>query len=465
MRVIVAFLTACLVLAVLGCKQEAVMKSLPVYGMAGNATLEERIATSKVIARARFVSAEPDAVVTNFSSGAYHASLKYTFRVLEYLKGSGGTKIVAYAYGGGDQYSPYVDNNRNTARELAKPLLEARDTRWDDRETLIFLRYNKKYERHWLGFIDARFPNYMNVTVVSGEYKAVLPDVATSTAASGSSDQTFHMEDPDWGPGIDLRASTSTQPRPTTVTKSAVVAKIAEVDAWVRSSGGGEAVEECIQRAFFSLRLASQGSGKYKRWDNTIGSGQPADTEVYKFYWTDIVDESWMDLPEEKRSVTWYEGRDAGLFGFRYPDGATVKRPLPAGEYRFFENGQQSVFRPCNFIEENWRNKDEHFVTVTAPAGTLAESFFDPYASSTAIVGTTTVGTISWQSGEVTAALTRSVTGHVLDFIDLKGATTLSLIVADAAEDATGALTWTVPIQPWRAGDKLMLRVRKNGAP
>ncbi len=104
---------------------------------------------------------------------------------------------------------------------------------------------------------------------------------------------------------------------------------------------------------------------------------------------------------------------------------------------------------------------DAMLVTVTAPAGTLAESFFDPYASSTAIVGTTTVGTISWQSGEVTADLTRSVTGHALDFIDLKGTTTLSLTASNATTTPAGALVWAVSKQPWKAGDKLMLRIRK----
>ena len=50
---------------------------------------------------------------------------------------------------------------------------------------------------------------------------------------------------------------------------------------------------------------------------------------------------------------------------------------------------------------------------------------------------------------------------RLLDFIVLDGTTTLSLIVADATENG-GTLTWTVPTQPWSAGDKLMLRIRRQ---
>ena len=76
------------------------------------------------------------------------------------------------------------------------------------------------------------------------------------------------------------------------------------------------------------------------------------------------------------------------------------------------------------------------------------------------VTGTTTVGTISWQSGTVAADLTVDVTGYALDFIGLDGTTAVSLIVADATE-SEGTLTWTVATQPRSPGDKLMLRIRR----
>ena len=122
------------------------------------------------------------------------------------------------------------------------------------------------------------------------------------------------------------------------------------------------------------------------------------------------------------------------------------------------------MYVPCDAYPEAEKTRLKHVLTVTAPAGTLAESFFDPYAAGAAVTGTTTVGTISWQAGRVTADLTVDATGQALDFIGLDGTTTLSLIVADATESG-GTLSWTTATQPWSAGDKLMLRVRRHDAP
>ena len=94
------------------------------------------------------------------------------------------------------------------------------------------------------------------------------------------------------------------------------------------------------------------------------------------------------------------------------------------------------------------------------PGGTLAEAFFDPVADGDATIATTTVGTITYESDEVEADLTPTVTNHILDFIALDGSVTLSLDVSDATE-ADGVLSWSVADAPWSAGDKLMLRIRQ----
>ena len=53
-----------------------------------------------------------------------------------------------------------------------------------------------------------------------------------------------------------------------------------------------------------------------------------------------------------------------------------------------------------------------------------------------------------------------TLAGHTLDFIALDGSVQLSLKVAEAeADETTGTLTWKVESQPWKAGDKLMLRI------
>ena len=101
---------------------------------------------------------------------------------------------------------------------------------------------------------------------------------------------------------------------------------------------------------------------------------------------------------------------------------------------------------------------------TAAPPDTLAESFFDPATSSAAFVGTTTVGTISWEANTVTADLTLLIADNArLDFIGRDGTMTLSLPVANATS-TDGVLSWEVPPQPWDGNDQLMLRVRQPGA-
>ena len=52
--------------------------------------------------------------------------------------------------------------------------------------------------------------------------------------------------------------------------------------------------------------------------------------------------------------------------------------------------------------------------------------------------------------------------GHKLDFIELDGSVSLSLVVDEATVDAAnGGLSWAVVEQPWEDGDKLMVRIRE----
>ena len=113
----------------------------------------------------------------------------------------------------------------------------------------------------------------------------------------------------------------------------------------------------------------------------------------------------------------------------------------------------------CDGYPANIKGKWESAFTVTAPVGTLAESFFDPATSSAAFVGTTTVGTISWEANTVTADLTLDLAHKAtLDFIGLDGTVTLSLPVANTTL-TDGVLSWDVTPQPWDGNVQLMLRV------
>ena len=105
------------------------------------------------------------------------------------------------------------------------------------------------------------------------------------------------------------------------------------------------------------------------------------------------------------------------------------------------------------------RNAWNIVVTVTAPAGTVAEAFVDPVAQGQAVSATTTIGTFSYQGNTLRADLSvATVSNQTIDFIELDGDTRLSLAVS-AARNANGVLSWTVNKRPWESGDLLMARV------
>ena len=185
----------------------------------------------------------------------------------------------------------------------------------------------------------------------------------------------------------------------------------------------------------------------------------------------------------------WLSGPDAGLFSTQIDDddddpangfafSIRTTRPLPSGTYRVVHHGQPYWYEPCGFTTQF--NLLEWVVTVTAPTDTVHEALFDPADlfpgigfSSTAgtldpagftFGGTaTTVTGLKWEAGSVVLALSPyvSLAGQAVDFIGLDGTVSLSLGAAAATADSTaGTLTWPVASQPWKAGDKLMVRVR-----
>ena len=152
-----------------------------------------------------------------------------------------------------------------------------------------------------------------------------------------------------------------------------------------------------------------------------------------------------------------------------------LARPLPAGEYRFDLKEPRPRYAICNFVISN-----EWTVTATAPDGTLHEAFFDPVTDGGAVAAdsangvlepasftdagaTTTIERIEWEAGTATMKLTphTALAGRVVDFIELDGKVSLSLIVDEATVDtANNTLSWSVSPQPWDDGDKLMVRIR-----
>ena len=455
---------------------------IDVHGKWGSASVEEMIAFSPVVVRATLGSVRPVGLQLGGADSAWQGSLEFTFEVVEYLKGSGGTTLRAVAQGWPNDEN-LVSQTEAEAVEKARALLDARDARWDDREAVVFLRLpwwaGAASGVYWLGEVGLFYKPGHNrsTTVADDEFKAWLPDAEAGTATSTDSQTTarsqtpqhpskgqrFLLDDPaspssgSEGSGAARSAGSASSATPATqsIALATLKSKIAQIEARIAAGGGSQAYRDCVAKEHRVNRRYRE--VPYRRLDGAVESGAPAGTRMVTDQ--DSLVLSW-NVPDQQLGEIWYEGQDAELMEFEPPAYTVSTRPLPAGVYRAFVTGRGPELMVCQAVVQNNRGKNEHVVTVSAPEGTLSEAFFDPATSSAAFVGTTTVGTIGWENDTVSATLTLDATGHTLDFIDLNGTTILSLAVADAA-GATSTLSWAVASQPWSGGDKLMLRVRK----
>ena len=96
----------------------------------GGRSEEEMILASSVIVRANLTGMSTSTVQTTAEPGSSYWTpvLKFRFRVLEYLKGTGPTEIDALVTDGG-----YHDTQA-TARAQLPRMQAAHDTQWDDRQ-------------------------------------------------------------------------------------------------------------------------------------------------------------------------------------------------------------------------------------------------------------------------------------------------------------------------------------------
>ena len=472
-------------------KQRSVPRGFdgPYYGPT---TLEERILHSELIVRVRLQTVTPVAAHLSFGyinvgysivyslesfPTRYIPALEFTFEAVEYLRGTGPATLKARAYGWNDVGIWGKPATEQEALEIARTeLVPFRDARWDDREAIVFLRAPAKNgEPYRLGelYVDDREdmeePLVDKLTVDSHHYRAWLPDAApppsTGDAARSSQEQRFLLADPaaTTTPPIITRSSESGEmvraapdppaSSPPTITASELRSMIAQVDAEVATFDGDPAtVRNCL-----SWLREKERRIRAEKATGTLGW-----TERHEF-------ESGLSPATRLGSAFSHErgafaGDDGHLFAV-VRNGLYAVRPLPSGSYSAYYSPIGEHIYECGMHELSLREREFIVdVTVTSPAGTLAESFFDPYALSTAVVGTSTVGTISWESGRVRAPASDipELPDLYLDFIGLDGTTTLSLVVNDATRTAE-TVSWSVPTQPWSAGDQLMLRLRGAG--
>ena len=445
-------------------------------------TVGEEILAAHAVARVDLLGQTTD-VGRAIGPYGWEARLEFRFRVHEYLKGSGPNEIVG-------EVSQMHFETQAQARAYLPTLVSSHDTRWDNRQALLFMYSSRADNDSRVGNDEGRFvigyPDSYLVTSLSR--KRWLPAAEPGEQRSANPNPRFLLDAPH--PGSATRSGTraaSSDSSPT-ITLNAVKELITDLEAKAAMS---KLHRECLD---INLREPRRIAERAKLFGTAvrsvtyrgIESGLPADTEIWRGPGLAVTSTLYTGRQ-------WFEGPDAEHFkfkakDFKVPDGTAdfvnfkqtivTARPLPAGEYRFFFNSTPSFMALCtDSTPEEQKNLEDGSLTITAPWNTAHEAFFDPVAIGDAVGADsangvlnpaafsldgakTTIESLKWENGTVTMELnpTASLADYTLDFIDVTGTTTLSLSSVNAS---TTALTWTVPDKPWSDGDLLMLRIRR----
>ncbi|MDE2904423.1 MAG: hypothetical protein OXP73_15505, partial [Chloroflexota bacterium] len=347
-------------------------------------SIEEQIFRSTTIVRATLQSATA-AVETRPSdpgvAPTYQAVQELRFTVHEYLKGSGATSLLVVVRGG----HGYLTEAE--ARDYADWTVQARVTTWDARQAVLFLEapsspYTPAAGGEAADSSETTSPVVLQFTrsnygqppwaySVDTLRPAWLP--AENTVAEGEAPAVFITD--------------GAQMPPPAITLVDLRAQIAELAAELKAGDGVEGFRACIYS-----RIAIE---RYRRADPwtpfqeaaTLGSGSAAGTEVYRAansYSGPRYHRYWLSGP----SAALFEPMivdDDGQPSTGNDDVMATARPLPAGTYRLHRNWQHYDDYVCNFVRDDAYR--DWTITVTAPAGTVHEAFFDPAALGSGVVG------------------------------------------------------------------------------
>ena len=465
----------------------------------GTKTYEEKILYADVIARVRFVSVAPGVEVR--ANDRLSPAMLFTFTVLEYLRGSGGTTIQAIVIGPGAW--AYT---RDDALERARGYIAARDTTYDSRQAILFLERHDTWpstltgDRYYLGEVEKFGADAYSI---AGRYhKPWLPVDTSSTSSTtrntDGSALSFLLDDPqnptaeppiEGSSGARSTSGGSTAP---TLTMASLKAAIARITAEA-AAGSSAAHARCMDEKYRIPRWMdySKSQGYVftpSRYEMT--SGEPAGyvlgespravgllPDYYGTYTFTGAEAHYFELRRGPKGelFNWGSNPPDPPDAFYFAATHVATRPLSAGEYTLSSTGLPATDSICNaditgHLGEEFRI---YTISVSAPAFAVYEAMFNPIAAGNAIMAvgvlkpynangeSVTVSAVSWASGTLTVRLDPvTVSWGRIDFIALDGSVALSVDVRDSTVDSIAkTLSWTVTNQPWVAGDKMMLRV------
>ena len=455
--------------------------------------LEERILTSDFIVQAKLLTAEAKTRTVPGEEGVeptYVPVVEFVFQVDEYLKGDGPSQITV------DDYAEHNFESIEEAVFSAESRLRFRNSAWDDREAVIFLKVPNYHET--LSYDAKGIYNFASpIPKIHGGYHLDSINKVWLPAKDGDSQGE--------GPYLaDSEPDGVTGELPT-IALDALRRQIAEADALLRNGEGIEGYEYCIHQKFNKDRHR-------RAVEEVTGKSLGSDPSSYYFNITSgaasgtVLSEGWvganLGVPRH-----WLEGYDAELFevltldengdvlhpsDIRDVDGSydisyRTVRLLPAGRYKYYNRVHLPVWKPCNYMPA-LEEAPLIGINVTAPADVKLEAFFDPATTGEQTLGAGdhngllkagsfysaessefAISRIDWSSGNVEMQLTPHslLPDHHIDFVALDSSVSLRLDFDDAAvvteTDGSQALGWGVCEQPWEDGDKLMIRISESG--
>ena len=401
------------------------------------ATLGLRIYMSDVVVRARFVSGGDG---------------KFSFRAIEYLKGSGSSdfEVIDERAGGNPKWSLH-----EAVLLLSMPEEDEETLDPGDATTFIFTdTVAQNYEEYGMyGF--PRFPYGYSIETRNPVW---LPAVERAVDSST--------------PDYDLRFYTDQESPTGTVLPSVSLAEVRSMIAWQETREDIEGYDECVGASLWYEQRSRDREGMSRTTALERKRGNPFGVEIMSGMAKGVVIGDAL-IEDEGYPRVWIEdGPHARFFeafivddddnpenGF-IPVDATA-RPLPQGVYSIWSRNQPSRYQPCNF--DPIANGAILEITVTAPPGTRHEAFFDPTTLADGSIGVNAgegvlepfrfnakaeILSLTWSDGKIVLMGNEYVSLHQrsLDFIDVDGSIRMSLHIADATPDFVSDIyTWMLP--------------------
>ena len=462
-------------------------RTVPPTGAYESPSIDQQILESDIVVVATFLSATVGVQTIPGAPGVastYRPMHVLRFRASECLKGTGPTEftveVLDRSYGidhEGEVYSGYLI--QAAALTAASDILASRNTQWDDRPGVIFLK----------GPLTAVAPPQRAGRTTGSPSSQTFGFVQSNVAVQGDFAYTVDTLSRTWLPSNDGPSSVrstdggttnseyitdGTEAPPPVISLSSLKTRIGEINTMLAIGEGTPGYARCI---YDKLTRERHYRNETARPIREVAMHSEAAAGMVLRQSSKIYNDDYNLYTESGADAAYFDNivrdDDSNASNGYYFDYVTT-RPLPAGKYTANFHGQLARHTICDHNPTD-TNYITYNVTVVSPAGTLHEAFFDPTVAGVddvspaefTVGGTSTEITgLEWTNEEVVLTLAPhvSLSGHVLEFISLDGNASLSLLIDSATVDSTaGTYSWSMTTQPWNDGDKLMLRIRKSG--